>query len=142
VARSRQLVSPPPTIRSARCASRARRNCAATSPLPLDWGGYALWHGAPALKVSLDAASPPSNPPTVVEDGFAFFRADGGDGASHLVEAYPTTLVLVPRGIPTPIDGRAEWEAAVQRRRRRAVRAGGDSNDQRIDAPRGVLPFP
>jgi len=110
--------------------------------LPLDWGGYALWHGAPALKVSLDGRFATVYPPTVVEDGFAFFRADGGDGASHLVEAYPTTLVLVPRGIPTPIDGRAEWKLLYSDDVAALYGREGTATTSASSAPRGVLPFP
>ena len=77
--------------------------------LPLDWGGYVLWHGSPALKVSLDGRFATVYPPAVVEDGFAFFRADGEPNAARLLDAYPTTLVLIPRGTPSPVDGRAEW---------------------------------
>ena len=53
----------PPTIRSARCATCASTACAAISPLPLDWGGYALWHAAPAIKVSLDGRFATVYPP-------------------------------------------------------------------------------
>jgi hypothetical protein len=77
--------------------------------LPLDWGGYALWHAAPAVKVSLDGRFATVYPPRVVEDNFAFFRPAPGADASRLLEAYDTTLALVPRGLPTAIDGRADW---------------------------------
>jgi hypothetical protein len=77
--------------------------------LPLDWGGYALWHGAPDLKVSLDGRFATVYPPAVVEDGFAFFRGDGAPAAARLLDAYPTTLALVPRGLPTPLDQRPDW---------------------------------
>lgn len=78
--------------------------------LPLDWGGYALWHAAPTVRVSLDGRFATVYPPAVVEDNFAFFRGDGSAAASRLLDAYDTTLALVPRGVATPLDGRAGWQ--------------------------------
>jgi hypothetical protein len=43
----------------------------------------------------------------VVDDNFAFFR--GGDGATRLLDNYPTTMVLAPAGAITPVQGRPRW---------------------------------
>jgi hypothetical protein len=110
--------------------------------LPLDWGGYALWHGAPALKVSLDGRFATVYPAAVVEDGFAFFRADGGDEASRLLDQYPTSLVLVPRGIPTPLDSRPEWRVLYTDEVAALYGRGGAPATSASTAPRGVLEFP
>lgn len=110
--------------------------------LPLDWGGYALWHGAPALKVSLDGRFATVYPPAVVEDGFAFFRGDGAADAARLLDAYPTTLVLVPRGTPTPLDGRGEWRLLYSDEVAALWGRGGDPASAASVAPRGELAFP
>ena len=78
--------------------------------LPLDWGGYALWHAAPALRVSLDGRFATVYPPRIVEDNFALFRGDGAADAGRLLDDYDTNLVLVPRGVATPIDGQSGWQ--------------------------------
>ncbi len=110
--------------------------------VPLDWGGYVLWHAAPDVRVSLDGRFATVYPPAVVEDGFAFFRADGDPAATRLLDAYDTTLVLVPRGVPVPVQSRSEWRllysdavAALYGRDGEPARAPGE-------APRGRLPFP
>ena len=110
--------------------------------LPLDWGGYALWHGAPALKVSLDGRFATVYPPAVVEDGFAFFRADGDPNAARLLDAYPTTLVLIPRGIPSPLDGRGDWHLLYSDEVAALWSRTGEAATGPSSAPRGLLPFP
>jgi hypothetical protein len=110
--------------------------------LPLDWGGYALWHGAPALKVSLDGRFATVYPPAVVEDNFAFFRADGDPAAARLLDAYPTTLALVPRGIPTPLDGRRDWRLLYSDEVAALYAREGAPATAASPAPRGWLPFP
>ena len=110
--------------------------------LPLDWGGYALWHGAPALKVSLDGRFATVYPPAVVEDGFAFFRADGDPNAARLLDAYPTTLVLIPRGTPSPLDGRSDWQLLYSDEVAALWGRSGEAATGQSSAPRGLLPFP
>jgi hypothetical protein len=110
--------------------------------VPLDWGGYALWHLAPAVKVSLDGRFATLYPARVVDDNFAFFRGDGGADSSRLLDAYDTDLALVPRGVRTPVDARPEWhllyrDAVAALFARSAVSELSDG-----DAPRGLLPFP
>jgi hypothetical protein len=78
--------------------------------LPLDWGGYALWHTAPAVRVSLDGRFATVYPPRVVEDNFALFRGDADASARRMLDAYDTNLVLVPRGMATPIDAQPGWQ--------------------------------
>lgn len=105
--------------------------------LPLDWGGYALWHAAPAIRVSLDGRFATLYPPAVVADNFAFFAGDG----ARLLDAYETDLLLVPSGATTTVSGRAGWHTlhadAVATLLGKREAAGG-----RGDAPSGWLPFP
>jgi hypothetical protein len=46
----------------------------------------------------------------IVEDNFALFRGDGAAGAGRLLDDYDTNLVLVPRGVATPIDEQSGWQ--------------------------------
>jgi hypothetical protein len=78
--------------------------------LPLDWGGYALWHTAPGIRVSLDGRFATVYPPAVVDDNFAFFHDEAGASGRRLLEAYDTTLVLVPHGTATALDGQSGWQ--------------------------------
>ncbi len=110
--------------------------------VPLDWGGYALWHLAPGVKVSIDGRFATLYPARVVEDNFAFFRGDGGVDSSRLLDAYDTDLALVPHGVATPVDVRPEWrllyrDAVAALFARSAVSEPSDG-----DAPHGLLPFP
>lgn len=110
--------------------------------VPLDWGGYALWHGAATVRVSLDGRFATVYPHAVVEDNFAFFRGDGSAAASRLLDAYDTTLALVPRGVATPLDSRAGWQpvyadSVATLFSKTAAPAAGVH-----DAPHGWLPFP
>ena len=110
--------------------------------LPLDWGGYALWHLAPNVAVSLDGRFATVYPPAVVEDGFAFFRGDGGSGAARLLDAYPTSLVLVPRYTQTPLDGRAEWRPLYADEISTLYGRDGVAAAAPSSAARGRLAFP
>ncbi len=110
--------------------------------LPLDWGSYVLWHAAPALKVSLDGRFATVYPRQVVEDNFAFFRHSDEPAATRLLDEYPTTLVLAPRGQPMPAQRRPGWnllyadEVAV-------LYAAGEPRPALIaEAQRGRVPFP
>ncbi len=110
--------------------------------LPLDWGGYALFHGAPHLKVSLDGRFATVYPPQVVEDGFAFFRGDGAARNARLLDAYPTTLVLVPRGVSTPLDERPQWRVLYADQVATLYGTAGPPAAGRSEGPRGRLRFP
>jgi hypothetical protein len=110
--------------------------------VPLDWGGYALWHGAPAIKVSLDGRFATVYPPAVVEDGFAFFRSDGDPRAARLLDAYDTTLVLAPRGVTTPIDGRSDWRLLYSDSVAALYGISGVRASAESQARQGWLPFP
>lgn len=110
--------------------------------LPLDWGGYALWHSAPAVRVSLDGRFATVYPPRVVEDNFDFFRGAGGSGGARLLDSYDTTLVLVPRGIPTPLDDRPGWQLLYADSVAALFGKGEVRVAARSDAPRGWLAFP
>ena len=106
--------------------------------VPLDWGGYALWHAAPAIKVSLDGRFATVYPRTVVDDNFAFYRGD----AARLLDAYDTTLVLVPQGARTALDGRPGWQLLYADRVAGLFAKSATSDSAHGDAPRGWLPFP
>jgi hypothetical protein len=110
--------------------------------VPLDWGGYALWHGAPAVSVSLDGRFATVYPPHVVEDNFAFFRGAAGSSGTRLLDAYDTTLVLVPQGVPTPLDGRPGWRLLYADSVAALFAKGGAGGAAFGDAPRGWLAFP
>lgn len=110
--------------------------------VPLDWGGYVLWHAAPDVRVSLDGRFATVYPPAVVEDGFAFFRADGDPGAARLLDAYDTTLVLTPRGIPVPVQTRPDWHLVYSDAVAALYARDGAAATHPGDAPRGRLPFP
>lgn len=73
--------------------------------VPLDWGAYVLWHGAPSLKVSIDGRFATLYPPPAVRRNFDFFA--GVDQA--LLADYPTTMVLAPTGAPVPVRRRRGW---------------------------------
>ena len=110
--------------------------------LPLDWGGYALWHAAPAVRVSLDGRFATVYPPPVVEDNFAFFRGDTGAGADRLLDAYDTTLVLVPHGVPTSVDRRPDWQLLYSDSVTTLFGRTGTRAAHASEAPAGWLPFP
>lgn len=75
--------------------------------LPLEWGGYALWHLAPRIKVSLDGRFATVYPHHIVEENFDFFA--GGPRWQRLLEAHPTDAVLAPSASPPPIATLAGW---------------------------------
>lgn len=110
--------------------------------VPLDWGGYALWHASPAVKVSLDGRFATVYPPHVVEDNFAFFRGDDATAAPRLLDAYDTTLVLVPHGAPTPLDRRPDWQPLYADSVATLFGKTGPRADRNSETPRGWLPFP
>ena len=110
--------------------------------VPLDWGGYALWHVAPAVRVSLDGRFATVYSPTVVEDNFAFFHGHGGAAADRLLDAYDTTLVLVPHGVATPIDRRPDWRPLYSDAVATLFGKSGDRAPHSSEAPRGWLAFP
>jgi hypothetical protein len=110
--------------------------------VPLDWGGYALWHLAPAVRVSLDGRFATVYPPQVVEDHFAFFHGDAGADSARLLDAYDTTLVLLPRGVPTALDGRAAWRLLYSDSVAALFGQSGQAVTRSNDAPRGWRAFP
>lgn len=110
--------------------------------LPLDWGGYVLWHTVPNVKVSLDGRFATLYPPEVVEDNFAFFRDPDSAGASALLDRYPTTLVLAPRGVVTPAHRRAGWGVLYRDEVAELLATGAPATPVAGDAASGRLPFP
>jgi hypothetical protein len=120
---------------------RAQR-LAGNLALPLDWGGYALWHAAPAVRVSLDGRFATVYPPAVVEDNFAFFRGDGSPAASRLLDAYDTTLALVPRGVATPLNRRADWQRVYADSVATLYSKTAAPGETSAETPQGWVPFP
>jgi hypothetical protein len=110
--------------------------------VPLDWGGYALWHLAPAVRVSIDGRFATVYPARVVEDNFAFFRGDGGVDSIRLLDAYDTDLALVPHGVATPVDARPEWHLLYRDAVAALFARSAVSEPSEGDAPHGPLPFP
>lgn len=110
--------------------------------VPLDWGGYALWHLAPAVKVSLDGRFATVYPPRVVEDNFAFFRGESSVDSARMLDSYNTTLALIPRGIPTALDGRADWHLLYIDSVAALFGKSGAPASHGSDAPHGWLAFP
>lgn len=77
--------------------------------VPLDWGGYVLWHGRPDLRVSLDGRFATVYPPAAVTATFAFFGDGPAADAQRLLDQYGATMVLAPAGWRTPAHDRPEW---------------------------------
>jgi hypothetical protein len=109
--------------------------------LPLDWGGYVLWHASPSVKVSLDGRFATVYPPAVVADNFAFFRAAANAGSTRLLDAYPTSLVLSPAG-RSPVEGQSGW-SPIYRDQVAALWARGVPRPLTAGRnPSGRIPFP
>lgn len=75
--------------------------------VPLEWGGYVLWHLGPRVRVSLDGRFAMVYPPAVVEENFAFFS--GRDGWRALLDSHPTGAVLAPSAALPPVAASAGW---------------------------------
>ncbi len=73
--------------------------------LPLEWGGYVLWHASPAVKVSLDGRFVTVYPARVVEENFAFFRNE----SERLLTDYPTDLILTAPGLSPAVRRDPAW---------------------------------
>ncbi len=110
--------------------------------LPLDWGGYVLWHAAPNIKVSLDGRFATVYPASVIETNFAFFRADGNPDAARLLDEYPTTLVLAPRGASIPVRRRVDWRVLYRDEVAELYGTAQPRATEMGHAPKGRLFFP
>jgi hypothetical protein len=77
--------------------------------VPLDWGGYVLWHGRPNVRVSLDGRFATVYPPAAVTANFAFYGEGTPGDAARLIDDYGATIVLSPAGWRTPVHGRPDW---------------------------------
>ncbi len=109
--------------------------------VPLEWGGYTLWHTAPAIAVSLDGRFATVYPHPVVAANFAFFRGDPQDG-THLLDAYPTTLVLAPRGALVAVADRPDWHLRYRDEVADLYAAGPPRVAAAGQSPTGRLRFP
>lgn len=78
--------------------------------VPLDWGGYVLWHGTPEVRVSLDGRFATVYPPAAVTSNFAFYGDGPSSEATRLIDQYGATMVLAPAGWRTAAHGRPSWE--------------------------------
>lgn len=110
--------------------------------LPLEWGGYVLWHTTPDVAVSLDGRFQTVYPAGVVEANFAFFRGDGDPAAARLLDDYPTDLVLAPRWTDTPAHHRPAWHVAYRDEVAELLMRGSSQPTINAKAPSGWLRFP
>lgn len=106
--------------------------------LPLDWGGYALWHLSPRVVVSLDGRFATVYPPAVVAENFDFFA---GSGDAFLVRHHPD-YVLTAAG--APLRAVAEHGYTLVHRDAVAALYARNPNLPRStnEAPQGTLRFP
>lgn len=88
-------------------AALRRAGAAGNLAVPLDWGGYVLWHLAPQVRPSLDGRFATVFPPQVVEDNFAFYA--GGAGWRRLLDEYLTEAVLLASGARHPLRHDVAW---------------------------------
>jgi hypothetical protein len=109
--------------------------------LPLEWGGYVLWH-TPNVAVSIDGRFLTVYPAETVETNFSFFRGDGDPKAAHLLDDYPTDLVLVPRWTNTPAHHRPEWHVIYRDAVAELLIRGEGRPLTEAKAPSGWLRFP
>lgn len=109
--------------------------------LPLDWGGYVMWHCAPGIKVSLDGRFATLYPPGVVQTNFDFFF-DPGEAANGLLDRYPTTLVLSPTFAPVPVRHRPGWQVLYRDQVAELFALDGAGELVKGTTPRAQLPFP
>jgi hypothetical protein len=112
--------------------------------LPLDWGGYALWHASPTWKVSIDGRLETVYPPQVIEDAFAIVY--GWPDWERVVARYRPDALLLPAGRDTHVRNSAAWQptyadaVAVVYEPRDRVRSAAPVP---ADVPTtGWLPFP
>jgi hypothetical protein len=110
--------------------------------LPLEWGGYVLWHGSPDLAVSLDGRFLTVYSPELIETNFAFFRGDRDPAAARLLDDFPTNLVLVPRWTDTPAHHRPDWQVIYRDSVAELLARGKPQALVTAEAPSGWLRFP
>jgi hypothetical protein len=60
-----------------------------------EWGGYTLFHLGDRARVFVDGRYEASYPATVIDDYFAFI--EGAPGWTHVLDGYPTDVVVVDR---------------------------------------------
>jgi hypothetical protein len=121
----------------------AREGLRGNLALPLDWGGYTLWHGSPAIKVSLDGRFATVYPRSVVGTNFDYFANITGAEGTRLLDAHPTTHVLAPTGQRLPRQEQLHplYTDEVATLYSVDPRANGKSTHHG-NSPEGWLPFP
>ncbi len=94
------------------------------------------------MKVSLDGRFATVYPPQVIDDNFAFYSGAATGETTALLDAYDTTLALVPRGLATALPYRVGWHLLY--RDDVADLYGRQPASSRIegDATHGWLQFP
>jgi hypothetical protein len=76
-----------------------------------EWGGYLIWHGAPADKVFVDGRSDSVHPIYVIRD-FLLFRF-GLSGGGRVLDSYPNDFVLIStddKPARRLMDRRTDWK--------------------------------
>lgn len=106
--------------------------------VPLDWGGYVLWYGAPEIKVSLDGRFITTYSASVVETNFDFFFGR----SKELLERFATTLVLVPGSASDLMRGQHAWRLIYRDGTAELFARNGELPLAAGTAPTGTLPFP
>jgi len=118
----------------------ATRGLRGNLALPLDWGGYALWHLAPAMKVSMDGRFATVYPPSAVETNFDYFADLAGERAARLLTEFPTEYVLAPTSWSLPRRETLHPLYSDDVATLYSVAAAPPA--QRAVAPRGLAAFP
>jgi len=112
--------------------------------LPLDWGGYVLWHCSPKIRVSIDGRFVTVYPQSAIAATFDYFGSGPKGAATRLIDAYPTSLVLAPAGKSHPVRRRSGWRV-VYRDRVAELFARGEGREPSVVSgavPRGLMTFP
>jgi hypothetical protein len=73
----------------------AREGAHGNWAVQFEWGGSAMPHLGPAIRVFIDGRYEAAYPPTVLDDYFAF--VDGSAEWARVLDAYPTDGVLLER---------------------------------------------
>jgi len=106
--------------------------------LPLDWGGYALWHLSPEIKVSMDGRFATVYPPDVVARNFDFFAGAG----TELVTRHEPDFILAWSNVALPDQLAATYSLAFRDDVATLYARQRPSSRGMATAPPGRLPFP
>ncbi len=118
-----------------------RQNVRGNIALPLDWGGYVLWHTAPNVKVSLDGRFITIYPPGVIQANFDLFFGNGTE-ALRMLDEYPSTLILAPAGRANPAWRMSNWQRVYADEVAEIFQRGAPGPIEAGTAPQHRLLFP